>query len=59
MLLTLAQNLEKALLERIAARYQVAYDALNFTVPPKIELGELALPVAFDLARKLKRPPSR
>jgi arginyl-tRNA synthetase len=57
MLLTLTRNLEKALIEKIAARYQVNYDSLNFTTPPKIELGELALPVAFDLARKLKRPP--
>ena len=57
MLLTLTRNLEKALIEKIAARYEVNYDSLNFTTPPKIELGELALPVAFDLARKLKRPP--
>jgi arginyl-tRNA synthetase len=57
MLLTLTRNLEKALIEKIAARYQVDYDSLTFTTPPKIELGELALPVAFDLARKVKRPP--
>jgi arginyl-tRNA synthetase len=57
MLLTLTRNLEKALIEKIAARYQVNYDSLNYTTPPKIELGELALPVAFDLARKIKRPP--
>ena len=57
MLLTLTRNLEKALIEKIAARYRINYDSLNFTTPPKIELGELALPVAFDLARKLKMPP--
>ncbi len=57
MLLALARNLEKALLHRITERYNVHYDSLNFSVPPKIELGELALPVAFDLARKVKRPP--
>ena len=57
MLLALARNLEKALLHRIVERYNVHYDSLNFTIPPKIELGELALPVAFDLARKVKRPP--
>jgi arginyl-tRNA synthetase len=57
MLLALARNLEKALLHRIAKRYNIHYDSLNFTIPPKIELGELALPVAFDLARKVKRPP--
>ena len=57
MLLALIRNLEKALLNRIAERYQVQYSSLNFIIPPKIELGELALPVAFDLARKVRRPP--
>jgi arginyl-tRNA synthetase len=57
MLLALARNLEKALLQRITERYNVRYDSLNFTIPPTIELGELALPIAFDLARKVKRPP--
>lgn len=57
MLLALTQNLEKALLDRIARNYRISYDVLTFTIPPKIELGELALPIAFELARKLKRPP--
>ncbi|HYK88758.1 MAG TPA: arginine--tRNA ligase [Acidobacteriota bacterium] len=57
MITALAQAVEKRLLQRIAERYQVRYDHLNFTYPPKIELGELALPVAFELARKVKRPP--
>lgn len=57
MLLSIARNLERALLARIKERYQIHYDSLSFTIPPKIELGELALPIAFDLARKIKRPP--
>jgi arginyl-tRNA synthetase len=57
MLLALARNLEKSLLRCISDRYQVHYDSLNFSIPPKIELGELAIPIAFDLARKVKRPP--
>jgi arginyl-tRNA synthetase len=57
MLLSLTRNLEKALLKRISERYHVEYDSLNFTIPPKIELGELAIPIAFDLAKKLKRKP--
>jgi arginyl-tRNA synthetase len=57
MLNTLSRTIEKTLLQLIEQRYQLQYDRLNFTLPPKIELGELALPVAFDLARKLKRPP--
>ncbi len=57
MLLALTRQLEQSLLQRIAERYDVHYESLNFTLPPKIELGELALPVAFDLARKVRRPP--
>ncbi len=45
------------MLQRILDRYQVRYDRLSFTVPPRIELGEMASPVAFDLARKVRRPP--
>ncbi len=57
MLRDLAQNLENALLTCISERYKVRYDSLSFAIPPKIELGELALPIAFDLARKVRRPP--
>jgi arginyl-tRNA synthetase len=57
MLRALTQQLEKSLLKRISERYAVGYDSLNFALPPKIELGELALPIAFDLAGKVKRPP--
>ena len=57
MLLTLTRNLEISLIEKISAKYQVDYDSLNFTSPPKIDMGELASPVAFDLARKLRKPP--
>jgi arginyl-tRNA synthetase len=57
MLLALTRNLEKALLNRIAERYGICYDSLIFTIPPKIELGELALPTAFDIARKIRRAP--
>ncbi len=57
MLLTITKKLEKTLIQQIEERYGVHYDALNFAIPPKIELGELALPIAFDLARKVRRPP--
>ena len=57
MLSTLGNAVEQVLLRRIEQRYGTKYPRLNFTTPPKIELGELALPIAFDLARKVKRPP--
>lgn len=31
--------------------------AVNLEVPPRSDLGDLACPVAFELARRLKRPP--
>jgi arginyl-tRNA synthetase len=57
MLSAISQDIEQALLRRIEERYGARYERLTFTVPPRIELGELALPAAFDLARRLKRPP--
>ncbi len=57
MISTLAHSIEETLKSIILEKYQIAYDALNFTTPPRIEMGELALPVAFDLARKVRRSP--
>ncbi len=57
MLLALTRQVEMKLRQRIEERYGIHYDSLIFSIPPKIELGELALPIAFDLARKVKRPP--
>jgi arginyl-tRNA synthetase len=57
MLASITKKLEEILLQGIEARYQILYDSLNFTIPPRIELGELALPIAFDLARKMRQPP--
>jgi arginyl-tRNA synthetase len=57
MLSALARSIETVLLREIETRYGLRYENLNFSVPPSIELGELALPTAFDLSRKVRRPP--
>jgi len=57
MLAKLTHGIEKALLQAIREKYRVTYESLAFTIPPRIELGELAAPVAFDLAGKVRRPP--
>ena len=57
MLSTLTKSIEDKLQSIILSKYGIAYDTLPFTTPPRIELGELALPIAFDLARKIRRPP--
>ncbi len=55
------KSLAEQLQGRVAAVLKETYglDSVNFAVelPPKIELGEMALPVAFELARKLKKAP--
>jgi arginyl-tRNA synthetase len=57
MLSSLTKTIEKLILQQIYDLYGVSYERLTFSVPPKIEMGELALPIAFDLARKIRRPP--
>jgi arginyl-tRNA synthetase len=57
MLSALTKNIESTLKTKILGKYQVEYDSLPFSTPPRIELGELALPIAFDLARKVRRAP--
>jgi len=39
--------------------YQVDASRIALETPPKVALGDLASPVAFDLAKRLKRPPRK
>jgi arginyl-tRNA synthetase len=41
----------------VAARYGVELGAIAVELPPQIELGEMALPIAFELAKRLKKAP--
>jgi arginyl-tRNA synthetase len=41
----------------LAERYDVQLTNLVVELPPKIEFGEMALPVAFELAKRLKKAP--
>ena len=53
--------LQERLRGRIAGlleeRYGVALASLAVELPPKIEFGEMATPVAFELAKRLKKAP--
>jgi arginyl-tRNA synthetase len=53
--------LQERLRGRIAGlleeRYGVALSQLAVELPPKIEFGEMATPVAFELAKRLKKAP--
>jgi arginyl-tRNA synthetase len=41
----------------LAERYGVALANIGVELPPKIEFGEMAMPVAFELAKRLKKAP--
>ena len=48
-------ELVDAVKERFGA--ELAPEAVPFTFPPKPEMGDASTPVAFSLAKLLKRPP--
>ena len=54
---------QKKLLERLRAvlrdKFKIELDTIAIEQPPEIKFGEYALPVAFELARKLKKAPKR
>jgi len=45
--------------EFLRRAYQFDLPRIAIEQPPRVELGEYALPVAFDLARKLRKPPRK
>ena len=55
--------LERRLVEHLREFLRRAYDLKNVNMvveqPPKIEFGEFALPIAFELARKLRKAPRK
>ena len=54
---TIQQTLSSHLQEILASRYDVRLNQLAVEQPPTIALGELALPVAFELAKRLRKAP--
>jgi len=54
--LTLTGRLREALAKHIREKYGVEL-AIVLEKPPKLEMGEAASPVCFELAKKLKRAP--
>ena len=61
--LTLYRQLQRQLVQQVRGflRAQYDLDLPNIVVeePPKVEMGEYALPLAFELARKLRKPPRK
>jgi arginyl-tRNA synthetase len=54
--LTLTNRLREALARHVQQHYSVAL-AIVLDRPPKIEMGEAASPVCFELAKRLKKAP--
>jgi arginyl-tRNA synthetase len=54
--LTLKQRLRDALARHIQERYAISLEVV-LDRPPKIEMGEAASPVCFELAKRLKKAP--
>jgi arginyl-tRNA synthetase len=56
-------HLEHRLAQQIRAFLRQSYDLdlpkLVIEQPPRVELGEYALPLAFELAKKLRKPPRK
>lgn len=60
MILPIQQQIRGRLTELLTDRYELSpseLPALVLETPPRRAFGDLALPVAFELARRLKRPP--
>ncbi len=57
------RHLQRRLADAVRAFLRRAYslelDSIVIEQPPKVELGEYALPLAFELAKKLRKPPRK
>jgi arginyl-tRNA synthetase len=54
---TLQSQLQARVEALLKERYDVALANIGVELPPKIEFGEMAMPVAFELAKRLKKAP--
>ena len=45
--------------EFLREKYQLELGNIVIEQPPKVEMGEFALPLAFELAKKLRKPPRK
>ena len=54
-------ELEKRLTDRLRAvlkeKYDLEIESIPLETPPDLRLGEIATPIAFELARKLRKAP--
>ncbi|HEY0590509.1 MAG TPA: arginine--tRNA ligase [Thermoanaerobaculia bacterium] len=53
----LTRTIAEALKTRVLALYGVPVERVVLQAPPRLDMGDLATPMALELARRLKRPP--
>ena len=53
----LKNRLESHLRDVLKAKYDLAVESIPLETPPDLRFGELATPIAFELARKLRKAP--
>ena len=53
----LKNHLESHLRDVLKAKYDLLVENIPLETPPDLKFGELATPIAFELARKLRKPP--
>lgn len=57
MLVSLTERIKRLLVKKIQDRYAYSLSQIIVEQPPKVELGDLAFPLSFELAKKLRRSP--
>ena len=57
MYLELQKRLESHLRGVLKAKYDLQLDTIPLEIPPDLKFGELSTPIAFELARKLRKAP--
>jgi arginyl-tRNA synthetase len=55
--LELQKRLEEHLRSVLKAKYDLQLETIPLEIPPELKFGELATPIAFELARKLRKAP--
>src|SRR5947209_9609100 len=57
--LTLQHRFAKAVRDLLRRQYQLEFENIPIDQPPNVALGEYAMPLAFELAKKLRKPPRK
>src|SRR5437867_11369398 len=57
MLASLIDEIKAKFIQHVQSHYRYSVSQLIVEQPPKVELGVLAFPFCFELAKYLKRPP--